>query len=171
MENKYLQVAGFLDNSLVNGVGLRSVVFVSGCKHNCEGCQNKEMQSFCYGDKVSLEDILKRIESNMPLIRGITFSGGEPLEHIEELRILAEKIKNLGLNIWCYTGYTFEYIKEEIKINTELKKLMELVDVLVDGKYDRSRKDASLKYRGSSNQRIIDVKKSLNKSEIVILNL
>ena len=171
MENKYLQVAGFLDNSLVNGVGLRSVVFVSGCKHNCEGCQNKEMQSFCYGDKVSLEDILKRIESNMPLIRGITFSGGEPLEHIEELRILAEKIKNLGLNIWCYTWYTFEYIKEEIKINTELKKLMELVDVLVDGKYDRSRKDASLKYRGSSNQRIIDVKKSLNKSEIVILNL
>ncbi|NFM18065.1 anaerobic ribonucleoside-triphosphate reductase activating protein [Clostridium sporogenes] len=171
MENKYLQVAGFLDNSLVNGVGLRSVVFVSGCKHNCEGCQNKEMQSFCYGDKVSLEDILKRIESNMPLIRGITFSGGEPLEHIEELRILAEKIKNLGLNIWCYTGYTFEYIKEEIKINTELKKLMELVDVLVDGKYDRSRKDASLKYRGSSNQRIIDVKKSLNKSEIFILNL
>lgn len=171
MENKYLQVAGFLDNSLVNGLGLRSVVFVSGCKHNCEGCQNKEMQSFCYGDKVSLEDILKRIESNMPLIRGITFSGGEPLEHIEELRILAEKIKNLGLNIWCYTGYTFEYIKEEIKINTELKKLMELVDVLVDGKYDRSRKDASLKYRGSSNQRIIDVKKSLNKSEIVILNL
>ncbi|MBD5637249.1 anaerobic ribonucleoside-triphosphate reductase activating protein [Clostridium botulinum] len=171
MENKYLQVAGFLDNSLVNGVGLRSVIFVSGCKHNCEGCQNKEMQSFCYGDNISLKDILKRIESNMPLIRGVTFSGGEPLEHIEELRILAEKIKNLGLNIWCYTGYTFEYIKEEIKINTELKKLMELVDVLVDGKYDRSRKDGSLKYRGSSNQRIIDVKKSLNKSEIVILNL
>lgn len=75
MENKYLQVAGFLDNSLVNGLGLRSVVFVSGCKHNCKECQNKEMQSFCYGDKISLKDILKRIESNVPLIRGVTFSG------------------------------------------------------------------------------------------------
>ncbi|HGG0418179.1 anaerobic ribonucleoside-triphosphate reductase activating protein [Clostridium botulinum] len=171
MENKYLQVAGFLDNSLVNGVGLRSVVFVSGCKHNCEGCQNKEMQSFCYGDNISLKDILKRIESNMPLIRGITFSGGEPLEHIEELRILAEEIKNLGLNIWCYTGYTFEYIKKEMVQNPELNKLINLVDVLVDGKYDESKKDGTLKYRGSSNQRIIDVKKSLNKSVIVILNL
>ncbi|GAA0064253.1 anaerobic ribonucleoside-triphosphate reductase activating protein [Clostridium sp. CTA-1] len=171
MENKYLQVAGFLDNSLVNGVGLRSVIFVSGCKHNCEGCQNKEMQSFCYGDNISLKDILKRIESNMPLIKGITFSGGEPLEHIEELGILAEKIKNLGLNIWCYTGYTFEYIKKEMVQNPELNKLMNLVDVLVDGKYDESKKDGILKYRGSFNQRIIDVKKSLNKNEVIILDL
>ncbi|MCR1935397.1 anaerobic ribonucleoside-triphosphate reductase activating protein [Clostridium tepidum] len=171
MENKYLQVAGFLDNSLVNGLGLRSVVFVSGCKHNCEGCHNKEMQSFCYGDKILLKDILKRIESNMPLIKGVTFSGGEPLEYIEELKILSNEVKKLGLNVWCYTGYTFEYIKKEINKNYDLKKLIESIDVLVDGKYDKSQKDSSLKYRGSSNQRIIDVKKSLNKNEIVILNL
>lgn len=171
MDNKYLQVAGFLDNSLANGAGLRSVLFVSGCKHNCEGCQNIEMQSFCYGDKVSLKDISKRIESNMPLIRGVTFSGGEPLEHTKELSILAKEIKELGLNIWCYTGYTFEYIKEEVNKNVQLKELMSLIDVLVDGKYDELKKDGSLKYRGSSNQRIIDVKKSLNKDKIVTLNL
>ncbi|WP_251861610.1 anaerobic ribonucleoside-triphosphate reductase activating protein [Clostridium sp. Marseille-Q2269] len=171
MNNKYLQVAGFLDNSLANGAGLRSVLFVSGCKHNCEGCQNIEMQSFCYGDKVSLKDISKRIESNMPLIRGVTFSGGEPLEHTKELSILAKEIKELGLNIWCYTGYTFEYIKEEVNKNVQLKELMNLIDVLVDGKYDKLKKDGSLKYRGSSNQRIIDVKRSLNKDKIVTLNL
>lgn len=171
MENKYLQVAGFLDNSLVNGLGLRSVVFVSGCNHNCKGCHNKEMQSFCYGDKVSLKDILKRIENNIHLIRGVTFSGGEPLEYINELVILAEKIKKLGLNIWCYTGYTFQYIKEEAKTNNELNKLIKLIDVLVDGRYDDSKKDETLRYRGSSNQRIIDVKKSLNKDKVIILDL
>ncbi|ENK1244025.1 anaerobic ribonucleoside-triphosphate reductase activating protein [Clostridium sporogenes] len=171
MENKYLQVAGFLDNSLVNGLGLRSVVFVSGCKHNCEGCQNKEMQSFCYGDKILLKDILNRIESNIPLIKGVTFSGGEPLEHVEELKILSEEVKNLGLNVWCYTGYNFEYIKKELDKNHQLKKLMESIDVLIDGKYDESKKDGSLKYRGSSNQRIIDMKKSLSENNIVTLNL
>ena len=171
MENKYLQVAGFLDNSLVNGLGLRSVLFVSGCKHNCEGCQNKEMQSFCYGDKISLKDILKRIESNMPLIKGVTFSGGEPLEHIEELSILAKEIKNLGLNIWCYTGYTFEYIKNEVIRNKELDQLIRYIDVLVDGKYDESKKQESLKYRGSSNQRMIDIGKSLNKNNIIAFDL
>ncbi|EJP6473519.1 anaerobic ribonucleoside-triphosphate reductase activating protein [Clostridium botulinum] len=171
MENKYLQVAGFLDNSLVNGLGLRSVVFVSGCKHNCEGCQNKEMQSFCYGDKILLNDILKRIESNIPLIKGVTFSGGEPLEHVEELKILSEEVKNLGLNVWCYTGYTFEDIKKEFDKNHQLEELMRSIDVLVDGKYDESKKDGSLKYRGSSNQRIIDMKKSLSENNIITLNL
>lgn len=171
MDNKYLQVAGFLDNSLVNGLGLRSVLFVSGCKHDCEGCHNKEMQSFCYGEKISLKDILSRIENNIPLIRGVTFSGGDPLEHVSELKILAEEIKNLGLNIWCYTGYTFEHIKKEINISSELKELMELIDVLVDGKYEKDKKDSSLKYRGSSNQRIIDVKESLNKNQTITLNL
>ncbi|MGO5092300.1 anaerobic ribonucleoside-triphosphate reductase activating protein [Clostridium sp. LCP25S3_F10] len=171
MKNKYLQVAGFLDNSLVNGLGLRSVVFVSGCKHNCEGCQNKEMQSFCYGDKILLKDILNRIESNIPLIKGVTFSGGEPLEHVEELKILSEEVKKLGLNVWCYTGYTFEYIKKEFDKNHQLKKLIESIDVLIDGKYDESKKDGSLKYRGSSNQRVIDMKKSLSENNIVTLNL
>ncbi|NFN87492.1 anaerobic ribonucleoside-triphosphate reductase activating protein [Clostridium sporogenes] len=171
MENKYLQVAGFLDNSLVNGLGLRSVVFVSGCKHNCEGCQNKEMQSFCYGDKILLKDILNRIESNIPLIKGVTFSGGEPLEHVEELKILSEEVKNLGLNVWCYTGYTFEDIKKEFDKNHQLEELMRSIDVLVDGKYDESKKDGSLKYRGSSNQRIIDMKKSLSENNIITLNL
>lgn len=131
------------------------------------------MQSFCYGgDKILLKDILKRIESNIPLIKGVTFSGGEPLEHVEELKILSEEVKKLGgLNVWFYTGYTFEYIKKEFNKDHQLKELMESIDVLIDGKYDESKKDGSLKYRGSSNQRIIDMKKSLSEDNIVTLNL
>lgn len=171
MKKIYLQVAGFLDNSLVNGTGLRSVLFVSGCKHNCNGCHNKEIQSFCYGDRVSLDNILDRIKNNMPLIRGITFSGGEPFEHVDKLIILAKEIKKLNLNIWCYTGYTFEEILERSNEDNNWKEFISYIDVLVDGKFQEHKKDTSLKYRGSKNQRIIDMNKSLNCHKAVILSL
>ncbi|MFU0800598.1 MAG: anaerobic ribonucleoside-triphosphate reductase activating protein [Xylanivirga thermophila] len=155
-----LQIAGFLDNSLVNGEGLRFVVFVSGCRHNCDGCHNREMQDFQYGKRMDVGDILKKIEDNMPLIKGVTFSGGEPFEQAEALHELALKIKEKGLDIWCYTGYKIEDI-----INSGDDKkiaLLKEVDILVDGKFDKNLVDNPLKYTGSSNQRIIDVKKFLS---------
>ena len=79
-----LRVAGFLDNTMVNGKGIRSALFLSGCNHNCDECQNKEMQNASYGDDIEVEDILNRIKSNMPLIKGVTFSGGEPFEQCRE---------------------------------------------------------------------------------------
>jgi len=150
---KALQVAGFLDNSLVNGEGLRSVLFVSGCRHNCQGCHNSCMQDFNYGDNVSLGEVLNRIKKNIPLIKGVTFSGGDPFEQADALCILAEGIKDMGLNIWCYSGYTYDEILNS-NDNNKLR-LLNKIDVLVDGRYDEKLKRGSLKYTGSSNQRII----------------
>lgn len=168
-----LRLAGFLDNSLVNGKGLRSVVFVSGCKHNCDGCQNCEMQDFNYGETVSINDIYDRIKDNIPIIKGVTFSGGEPMEHAKELWTLGCMLKELNLNIWCYTGYTFEDIQNQANSNDKpyFRKLLEVVDVLVDGRFEKDKASSDLKFRGSSNQRIIDVPKSLHTNSIVLYNL
>ncbi|WP_392486737.1 anaerobic ribonucleoside-triphosphate reductase activating protein [Haloimpatiens sp. FM7315] len=163
-----LQVAGFLDNSLVNGKGFRSVIFVSGCNHNCPGCQNKCMQDFSYGSEVQIEEILDRIKNNKPIIKGVTFSGGEPFENAEGLLELAKDIKKMDLNLWCYTGFTYEEIlksKDEYKI-----ELLKNMDVLVDGKFKEELKENAKKYTGSRNQRVIDVKESLKKNMVVTLD-
>lgn len=160
-----IQVAGFLDNSLVNGKGLRSVVFVSGCHHACPGCHNKPMQDFNYGDQINISEVFSRIKGNIPIIRGVTFSGGEPFEQPRALTVLAEKIKDEGLDIWCYTGYTFEEIlksSDQDKIN-----LLHKVDVLIDGKFKRDLMKDAPKYTGSKNQRIIDVMESLKNKKVV----
>lgn len=162
-----LQVAGFLDNSLVNGKGIRSVLFVSGCRHNCKGCHNKEMQSYEYGDKVDIKDLYERIVSNVPLISGVTFSGGEPFDRALELTTLAKMLKEKGLNIWCYTGYNLEDIMKNKK-NTQWEELLKNIDVLVDGKFDEEKLSSSCKYMGSYNQRIIDMPKTLIRNDIVI---
>lgn len=167
MKDMELQAAGFLDNSLVNGEGLRSVVFVSGCRSNCEGCQNKDMQDFNYGDKVSVKDIFYRIKRNIPIIRGVTFSGGEPFEQAEALACLAEYVKGEGLSLWCYSGYTYEFIMENLDKKAGWKALMEYVDVLVDGRFEKDKLQPGLRFRGSSNQRIIDVKKSKLQGKVI----
>lgn len=155
-----LQVAGFLDNSLVNGKGMRSVVFVSGCSHNCKNCQNKTMQDYSYGDNVTVYDVLERIKSNIPIITGVTFSGGEPFDQAEALSELAAEIKKLGLNIWSYTGYTYEEI---LKSGDKNKlKLLRKIDTLVDGPFIEELKEGAPKYMGSTNQRIVKVKDILH---------
>lgn len=161
-----IQLAGFLDNSLVNGEGIRSVVFVSGCRHNCEGCHNKAMQDFNYGDTIEIDHVFRRIKNNIPIINGVTFSGGEPFEQPKALFELAKKVKKQGLDIWCYSGYTFEEILnsgdfDKIKLLTE-------IDVLIDGKFKKELTDGAPKYAGSRNQRIIDVKASLRCKKITI---
>jgi len=152
-----LRLAGFLDDSLVNGDGLRTVVFVSGCSHNCPGCHNIEMQSHQYGEEIEVEEIFNRIKGNI-IIRGVTFSGGEPMDQAEALCELAEKIRSFGLNLWCYTGYTYEQILEGT--DEYRKKLLSYVDVLVDGRYMEELKEGAAKYTGSRNQRIIRLKQS-----------
>lgn len=160
-----IQIAGFLDNSLVNGQGLRSVVFVSGCNHACPGCHNKPMQDFNYGDRVDISEVFSRIKQNIPIIRGVTFSGGEPFEQPKALTVLADQIKAEGLDIWCYTGYTFEEILESSDPNKI--KLLYKVDVLIDGKFRKDLMEGASKYTGSKNQRIIDVKESLKNKKVV----
>ncbi|MFT5873950.1 MAG: anaerobic ribonucleoside-triphosphate reductase activating protein [Clostridium sp.] len=161
-----LQIGGFLENSLVNGDGMRAVVFVSGCRHNCESCQNDFMQDFNYGDSTSVHDILQKIKKNMPIIKGVTFSGGEPFESATALSKLSEEVKKLGLNIWCYTGYTYdEIIQSE---DRDKLRLLRFIDVLVDGRFNEELKIDASKYTGSSNQRIIDVQKSILENEIIL---
>ena len=146
-----LQVAGFLEHSTVNGEGFRSVLFLSGCLHACPGCHNPEMQDFQYGDLVEDTNLLEAILKNRPLIDGVTFSGGEPFEQAEALIPLATAIKETGLNLWCYSGYTYEQLLED----SRKAKLLKLIDVLIDGPFILAEQEEHLLYRGSRNQRII----------------
>lgn len=150
-----------------NGIGWRSVLFVSGCPHHCEGCQNKQTWNENYGKKFNKDYYLSKILNNK-IINGITLSGGEPLtiDHIKELIPFCSDIKKHKLTIWCYTGFTFE---ELIKSNDKyIKEMLELIDVLIDGRFVNELKDGSLQFRGSSNQRIIDVQKSLKQEKIIL---
>lgn len=146
-----LQIAGFLDHSTVNGEGFRSVIFLSGCPHHCPSCHNEAMQSYTYGESIQISDLLQRIQKVRPLIDGITLSGGEPFEQSKALVPLVHELKNLGLTIWCYTGYTYE----DLHIHEDHKLLLKYLDVLVDGPFIEALKDSHLIYKGSSNQRIL----------------
>ena len=130
-----IQLAGKKENSLVNGEGMRYVIFVSGCSHNCEGCQNKEMSNYNYGDKWDTNDVFDLIKNNIDFVDGVTYSGGDPINQSEALIKLSQRIKNeLHINIWCYTGYTLEYIKMDTI--PFAKELLQYIDVLVDGKFE-----------------------------------
>ena len=146
---------------------MRRVFFSQGCKHNCEGCFNPDTHDFNGGELINIESLIKDVLDN-PMLRGVTFSGGDPFEQAEQFAYMAERFKKNNLNIWCYTGYTFEYILDHREDRIGWNELINNIDILVDGRFDISKKDENLKYRGSSNQRIIDVKKSLEDGKIVI---
>lgn len=153
-----MQIAGKIDNSLSNGEGNRYVLFVSGCSHNCEGCHNKHTWDYQYGDNINIETIIKDIKYNaMPLIDGITISGGEPFDQKKDLADLIQYIKSFfKLNIWCYTGYTYDELKN--KKDSYINFILKNIDVLVDGKFEKDLYNSNLKYKGSENQKIIELK-------------
>ncbi|MDW8802447.1 anaerobic ribonucleoside-triphosphate reductase activating protein [Clostridium sp. A1-XYC3] len=166
--NRQIRLAGIAYESLVNGPGLRRVFFAQGCRHNCKGCFNPSTHDFNSGELKSINELVKSIKEN-PMIKGVTFSGGDPFEQAEEFAYMAEKIKELGLNIWCYTGYTFNCIIDRANKEKGWENLLSNIDVLIDGKFEEDKKDDSLKFRGSSNQRIIDVKESISSGTIVTM--
>lgn len=151
-----IRVAGIEEESIVDGPGIRMVIFTQGCKHNCEGCHNPESHPFTGGELIEVDEIINRVKAN-PLLDGITLSGGEPFEQSEECSILAREVRKLGLSVVTYTGYTFE----EILKNEDFKKLLLETDTLIDGKFEIEKKSLLLQFRGSKNQRIIDVRKFL----------
>ena len=165
-----VRLAGICYESLVNGPGLRRVLFAQGCTHNCSGCFNPSTHSFEGGQLMDMEHIVYDIKSN-PMLRGITFSGGECWEQADKFAYIAENVKNPNFNIWCYTGYTFEYILKHQNERKGWKDFLQNIDVLVDGKFDEEKKDTRIKFRGSHNQRIIDVKNSLSLGKVITLNL
>ncbi|MGL5675471.1 MAG: anaerobic ribonucleoside-triphosphate reductase activating protein [Cellulosilyticaceae bacterium] len=144
-------MAGFLDHSTVNGEGFRTTLFLSGCRHGCPGCHNPETQAFDYGEALPLGTLLSRIKKNLPLIDGVTLSGGDPFEQADAVYILLTQLKALHLSVWIYTGYTYEALLK----NPSFAKLLPLIDVLVDGPYVASMHTDTLRYIGSSNQRIL----------------
>ena len=151
-----LRIAGIEEESIVDGPGIRMVIFTQGCNHNCIGCHNPETHSFDGGKLIDIEDIIDMVKENS-LLDGITLSGGDPFEQALECSILARKIKELGLNVVTYSGYTFE----EILAKENFRELLLQTDILIDGKFDISKKTLMEQFRGSKNQRIIDVKKHL----------
>ena len=163
---------------VANGTGVRVSLFVSGCNHHCKECFNPETWDFNYGkefDENAQNEILEYLDNSY--ITGLTLLGGEPLEYKNQIGLLPfiRKVKEKypNKNIWCYTGFTFEsdVLEKMCKNWEETKELISYIDVLVDGKFMIDLKDAGLKFRGSRNQRIIDVKKSLEKNETILLEI
>lgn len=149
-----IRIAGIEEESIVDGPGIRLVIFTQGCKHNCIDCHNPETHSFQGGDLIDINQIIQMIKEN-PLLDGITLSGGEPFEQAYECSLLAKKVRGLGLNIVTYSGYTFEELLKAEKFRSLLLE----TDLLVDGRFEINKKSTLLPFRGSTNQRIIDVKK------------
>ncbi|MBO1687315.1 MULTISPECIES: anaerobic ribonucleoside-triphosphate reductase activating protein [Clostridium] len=167
--DKDIRLSGIAYESLVNGPGIRRVFFSQGCKHNCKGCFNPDTHDFNGGENRNMDELIESVLDN-PMIKGVTFSGGDPLEQAEKFAYMAKAFKNNNLNVWCYTGYTYEYIREHKDENNGWNELLNNIDVLVDGKFEEENMQEGLKFRGSTNQRIIDIKESLNHGKIVILD-
>lgn len=172
--NKNVKLAGIIYESLANGPGIRRVLFAQMCKHNCKGCFNPETHSESGGEWVDMDKIIEDIVDN-PILGGITFSGGDPWEQADKFAYIAKetkrRVEKSNFNIWCYTGYTYEYILANKDKRLGWNELLNNIDVLVDGKYEEDKKEEGLKFRGSSNQRIIDVKESLKLGKVVMLNI
>lgn len=162
-----IRLAGIAYESLVNGPGMRRVFFSQGCKHNCKGCFNPDTHSFDGGEEKDMDKLIKDVLSN-PMIKGVTFSGGDPFERPGEFAYMGEAFKKNGLNIWSYTGYTYEFIVSHFNEKPEWRRLINTLDVLVDGEFQQDKKEEGLLFKGSSNQRIIDVKESLKRNQVVI---
>ncbi len=163
---------------IANGTGVRVSVFVSGCTHHCKGCFNSEAWDFNYGKEFNNDSINTIIEYlNNPCIAGLSILGGEPLERSNQqgLLPLVKKVKEKypDKNIWCYTGFLFDkdVMDNMYKNWEETKELIPYIDVIVDGKFEEDKKNLKIKFRGSTNQRIIDVKKSLKEKCVVEIDI
>ena len=154
-------------DSILDGEGIRTIVWTQGCAHNCPFCHNPETHSFKGG---SLEDIetLKKQFKELKGQTGITFSGGDPMFQPKECAVLANYAISIGLDVWCYTGFTFEELLDMAKKNKDIIDFLNNIDILVDGKFMIELKSYDVIFRGSTNQRIIDVKESLKSSSIVL---
>ena len=161
-----LRLAGIVNESVVDGPGLRMVVFVQGCPHHCPGCHNPNSHDPLGGYESSTDAVIAALPDGK-LVRGITLSGGEPFAQSASLVEVAEAAKNKKLSVVTYTGYQFEKLLEMGQQTPSILKLLELTDILVDGPFEQERRDLGLAFRGSANQRLIDVPASLRSGQVV----
>ncbi len=156
-----IRLAGDLQSdSIVDGEGLRTVIWTQGCSHNCLGCHNPNTHDFKGGFEIDVDELKTKIK-NLKYQDGITLSGGDPFFQIPACLEIATYCHTLNLNVWCYTGYTFEQLMFLAKKNSKIIDFLKQIDVLIDGRFNLAQKSLNVKFRGSTNQRIIDVKKSL----------
>ncbi len=156
-------------DSIVDGPGLRTVIWTQGCSHKCKGCQNPQTWDFNGGGEVPLKLVYEAIDE-LKYQTGITFSGGDPMFQPYPCTELARYCKDKGYNIWVYTGFTYEKILEMAKKDKIYLEFLKYIDVLVDGPFILKERNLNLLFRGSSNQRLIDVPKSLKENKIVLFD-
>ena len=157
-----IRVLDIIEDTMVDGPGFRTSIYCAGCRHQCPGCHNPQSWAFDQGQEMSINDIMKIIEADP--YANVTFSGGDPMFQAAEFAELAREIhERTNKDIWCYTGFTYESL-----ITQEQRELLEQLDVLVDGPFIEKLRDPDLLFRGSSNQRLIDVQASLYTGEVVL---
>ncbi len=162
-----VRIAGVYKQSIVDGPGIRFSIFCQGCSHNCPGCHNPETHDFAGGYDCSIDCIMEEIEKN-PMLDGVTFSGGDPVYQAEGFYHLALRIKEKGLNVLLYTGFTYEELLELAKEQPFVGLLLDNVDYLIDGRFVNEERDLTLAFRGSKNQRFIDLNATRAQGEIVL---
>ena len=155
-------------DSIVDGLGIRTVIWTQGCSHNCKGCHNPSTHDFKGGELVELDEVLYALE-DLTGQDGITLSGGDPFFQASACAVIAKKTHELGMNVWAYTGFLYEDLINSNK--KDIKDLLFELDVLIDGKFELSKKSLDCPFRGSYNQRIIDVKKSIENHEVILFDL
>jgi len=161
-----MKIFGLVQDSIVDGPGWRFSCFVQGCPHHCPGCHNPESHDPDGGKEMSVEEVARKMLSN-PLTDGLTLSGGEPFAQAEDCLALAQIAHANKLNVWSYSGWTFEHLRDHG--SDAQKALLQELDVLVDGPFLLEKRTLSLPWRGSPNQRVIDVKASLAAGDVVII--
>ena len=164
-----MRIAGMVQDSIVDGPGFRFVVFAQGCEMCCEGCHNPATWDQSGGTEISVDELIAEMLGN-PLTDGLTLSGGEPFLQAAECVKLAAAAREKNLNVWAYSGYTFEELMLGARSEPPVRDLLDLIDVLVDGKFVLAERTLSLKWRGSRNQRALDLQKSIETGQAVEFN-
>lgn len=160
-----LAILDIVEDTVVDGPGFRTSVYASGCPHHCPGCHNPQSWNLSAGHVVSVEVVTNKLLGNP--FANITFSGGDPLLQVEAFTHLAKRIKaESRKNIWCYTGYRYEEICKSFRLSA----ILPYIDVLVDGRFESDLKDSALLFRGSSNQRLVDVAKSVKAGRVCLFH-
>lgn len=166
-KQKTIRLAGIVRESIVDGPGFRFAVFCQGCPHGCPECHNQATHDFSGGKDVEIRRLLEEIDKN-PLLAGVTFTGGEPFCQSEAFTELAKGVKERGLNIVTFTGYTYEQLQEMTAENEAIEHLLDATDLLIDGPFIKDEKDLTLQFRGSRNQRIIDMAATRKEGRVVL---
>lgn len=161
-DTQLLRISGIERESIVDGDGIRYVIFAQGCPHHCPGCHNPQTHSFDAGNLVGVDELLADISKRKDYIDGITLSGGEPFCQSDQCSVIAKQAQKMGLTVWCYTGYLFE------ELYGRNDELLNHIDILVDGPFIQQKCSLALQFRGSTNQRLIDIPASL-KAGVAVL--